>query len=77
MNRGARRHPRCPRCGIVWHQIGNQTGHCSGDTRGCVDPAGIVTRSGEALYRPVVDTDGATVWRANRDRPTLHVGGAH
>lgn len=23
------RHPRCPRCGIIWHQAGNRTGHCS------------------------------------------------
>ena len=23
------RHPLCPRCGVIWHQAGNRTGHCS------------------------------------------------
>lgn len=27
--RDARRFPRCYKCGILWRQVGNRTGHCS------------------------------------------------
>jgi hypothetical protein len=30
IERNGRTDPQCPGCGVIWHQSGNRTGHCSG-----------------------------------------------
>ncbi len=70
--RDGRTHPRCGRCGIIWRQSGNRTGHCSGchrtfDSLEAFDKHQVIPETGRVVCRDPAEVkrgDGSPVFES-------------